>query len=286
MDETEKVPIQRITRDSCSDTEDMVVQEQPLTIILNNNELVTLLCSPLDLKYLAVGFLFSEGLLSSKEEIKKVMVDDKRGIVRVETDQDDELARDLVFKRLITSGCGRGASFYSAADTQEQLKIESQARVSAAEIFGLAKQFQHRSQLYRETHGVHSAALCDRKSILIFSEDIGRHNAIDRIFGQCLMQDIAVDDHIILSSGRISSEIVLKAAKRNIPILISISAPTSLGVRLANDVGLTLIGFVRGQRMNAYANQWRIDTSDGEECPTGRGNIEAQGKAESGYPRP
>jgi FdhD protein len=241
----------------------MVTRELPLTIILNNRELVTLLCSPADLRYLTVGFLSSEGLVKGKDEIKKITVNDQRGVVRVETEEDKEFANELLFKRFITSGCGRGASFYSAADVQGQAKVESQIRISALEVFALVKEFQHCSRIYRATGGVHSAALCDTTSILIFAEDIGRHNAIDKIFGQCLLEDIPTGEHIIITSGRISSEILLKVAKRNIPLIISKSAPTDLGVRLANDLGITLIGFVRGSRMNAYTNDWRIVT-DGQ----------------------
>ena len=135
--------------------------------------------------------------------------------------------------------------------------------VPAQDVFTLAGEFQHRSHVFRTTGGVHSAALCDTKSILLFSEDIGRHNAIDKIFGECLLQDIPTDDRLIITSGRISSEILLKVAKRNIPILISRSAPTDLGVKLADDLGITLLGFVRGKRMNAYTNDWRI-VSDGK----------------------
>jgi len=113
------------------------------------------------------------------------------------------------------------------------------------------------------TGGVHSAALCDTESILVFSEDIGRHNAIDKIFGKCILKDMPTDGRIVITSGRISSEILLKVAKRNIPIIISKSAPTDLGVKLANDLGITLLGFARGKRTNAYANDWRI-ARDGE----------------------
>jgi len=212
------------------------------------------------LKYLAIGFLFSEGLLQSKDEIKNIIVDDQRGVVRVETEEGKESVGDLLFKRLITSGCGRGASFYSAADVQGQVKLESQVKISALDVLTLVKEFQHYSQIYRATGGVHSAALCDTKNILVFSEDIGRHNAIDKVFGQCILTDIPTDDHIIITSGRISSEILLKVVKRGVPILISKSAPTNLGVNLANDLGVTLIGFVRGARMNVYANGWRVVT--------------------------
>ena len=105
---------------------------------------------------------------------------------------------------------------------------------------------------------MHSAALCDNRDILVFAEDIGRHNAIDKIFGECILRDIPTDDRIVITSGRIPSEILLKVARRKIPIIISISAPTDLGVRLATDLGMTLIGFVRGKRMNVYTNGWRV----------------------------
>ena len=256
----ERFPIQRVTKEGRKNTEDIVTRELPLTIILNNQELVTLLCSPTDLEYLTIGFLFSEGLLRSKDEIKKIIVDARGGVIRVETEEDKEPASELLFKRLITSGCGRGASLYSAVDAQGQVRVESQISISVLEVFTLVKEFQHRSQIYRTTGGVHSAALCDTKNILVFNEDIGRHNAIDKIFGECVLRDIPRDDRIIITSGRISSEILLKVAKRNIPILISKSAPTNLGVRLANDLGITLVGFVRGERMNVYTNHWRVVT--------------------------
>jgi FdhD protein len=261
--ETEKLPVLKLTETGSTSIEDMVAKEFPVTITLNNLELVTLLCSPASLSYLAVGFLFSEGLLKSKGEIKRIMVDDQRGVVRVETEVDKELANDALFKRFITSGCGRGASFYSARDAQGQVKVESKTEISTREVLALANEFQHRSQIYRATGGVHSAALCDTRNIIVFSEDIGRHNALDKIFGECILNEIATGDRIIITSGRVSSEIVLKVAKRNVPIIVSKSAPTDMGVRLADDLGVTLVGFVRGKRMNVYAHAARIAT-DGE----------------------
>jgi len=258
MEYIEKLSIQRFNNDVIEDMDDIVIKESPITIIINNQELVTLLCSPVDLKYLAIGYLFSEGLLSDKNELKKISVDDEKGIVRLETASDTQLQSDLPFKRLITSGCGRGASLYSLADAQTLDEIKSDMKMSANAIFALVKQFQNQSQIFKETGGVHSAALCDEQNVLIFKEDIGRHNAVDKIIGQCVMNDIPMSDRIILTSGRISSEILFKVLKRNIPILISRSAPTNIGVKLATDLGVTLIGFVRGTRMNVYSHSWRI----------------------------
>ncbi len=258
MDLTESIPIQRITREGKQSIQDTVVKELPLTIIFNNRELVTLLCSPVHLEYLAVGFLASEGFLKSKDAIKKLTLDDRRGVVRIETDGDGKLTDEILFKRLITSGCGRGASFYSVADSQALAQVRSDLEIPAPAIFNLVRKFQHRSQVYRTTGGVHSAALCDAGDILVFNEDIGRHNAVDKVFGQCILNDIPTDNSLLITSGRVSSEIVVKVARRNVPILVSKSAPTNLGVKLANDLGVTLIGFARGERMNVYTHHHRI----------------------------
>ncbi len=262
MDNVEIFPIQRITRETQQVTEGMVIKEIPLTIIFNNHEMVTLLCSPTDLKYLAVGFLASEGFITNKEEIKKIMVDEQRGVVRVETVEDKELSSDLLFKRLITSGCGRGASFYSAADAASK-RVDSQFKISVSQVFNLVDRFQHGSRAYLATHGAHGCALCDAESVMVFSEDIGRHNAVDKVFGECILKGIPTKDRAVITSGRISSEILHKIAKMEVPVLLSISVPTNLGVRLADDLGITLIGFVRGKKMNVYTNNWRVVT-DGE----------------------
>lgn len=259
-DSTEMLPIQRVTKEGKQDTEDLVTRELPLKIILNNREIVTLLCSPMDLKYLAIGFLSSEGLLKSKDEVKKIVVDDRKGVVHVEAEEDKERVSEPLSQRLIASGGGRGTSFYSNVDAQGQVKVASQFRISAAQVLALVKRFQRHSQIFRITGGVHSAALCDTKCILVFSEDIGRHNAIDKVFGKCIVNNISTDGRLIITSGRVSSEIVLKVVKRNIPVLVSRSAPTNLGVRLAGNLGVTLVGFVRGERMNVYTAGWRIVT--------------------------
>jgi len=259
---TEAFPVLRLSDKGSESVEDVVVRESPLTIILNDQELATLLCTPADLKHLAIGFLFSEGLVKGRDRIRKVMVDERVGVVRVEADGIEDTGGNAVFKRFITSGCGRGASFYSAADVQGRIKVDSRLEITASEILALVRGFQGRSTLYRATGGVHSAALCDTRGILLFSEDIGRHNAIDKIFGQCIWADIVTDDRIVITSGRISSEILIKVARRNIPMIVSKSAPTNLGLNLATDLGVTLVGFARGKRMNVYTHDWRVKRDD------------------------
>jgi FdhD protein len=254
----ERVTVVRVSDGTRNAAEDFVAAESPLTIVLDNQELVTILCTPVNQKYLAVGFLFSEGFLRSKEEIKKVVLDDRKGLVWVETMGGGQVDAERLHKRLITSGCGRGASFYSFSDTPERNNVESQVQVSSDDVFRLVKAFQHHSEIYRTTHGVHSAALCDDRSMLVFAEDIGRHNALDKVFGECILNDVTMHDRMIIVSGRISSEMLLKVARRNIPVVISVAAPTSTGVKMANDLGITLIGLVRGSRMNVYSGAGRV----------------------------
>jgi FdhD protein len=246
-------------RDTRETLQGEVAREYPLTVMFNDEQLATLLCSPDDMENLAVGFLYSEGLVRNREEIKGIAIDEPRGIVRVNTDNPHGIDPELFMKRVITTGCGRGISFYNFADLdQKQQKVDSDMKVTPAQILDLMKAFQTRSEIYQKTHGVHGAALCDASGILFFKEDIGRHNAIDKIFGHCLMGDIPLADRIIMTTGRISSEILFKVAKRNIPILVSRSTPTDLAVDLAGELGITLVGYVRGGHMNVYAEAGRI----------------------------
>jgi FdhD protein len=265
MELSEKLDIFRLT-DGCSSTvEDLVTKEYPLSIVFNNKELVTMLCSPIDLNYLAVGFLASEGLIKSRDEIKRLVVNKKTGMAWVETTEDVRPDGEVIFKRFISSGCGRGASFYHISDIEDKKPNISKISISAVKVSALMKDFQHSSQTFQATGGVHSAALYGDDKVLVFAEDIGRHNAIDKIFGRCMLEGIDISGRIIITSGRISSEILLKVAKRKIPILISRSAPTDLGVQIAQDLGITLIGFVRGKRMNVYTHNQRIKVGDGQD---------------------
>ena len=260
LDATEILSVEQVTEDGKQDARDLVARELPLAIILNNWEVVTLLCSPLDLRYLAVGFLFSAGLLESKDEIEKIAVDEQKGIVRVQTREEKKRADRLLGKQMITSGGGWVVRCLSDASGPGQ--VTSRFRVSAAQVLALVRQFQHRSQIFRATGGVHSAALCDERDVLVFNEDIGRHNAMDKVMGRCILESLPTANRVAITSGRVSSEIVLKVAKTTIPILVSRSAPTDLGVRLAGDLGLTLVGFARGDKMNVYTKGWRIITGE------------------------
>lgn len=259
MENRKSVEALHIDREGSGIRTEWTAREFPLTIMLNGEQLVTVLCSPGDWEALAVGFLYSEGMIRAKEEITALTLDEERGIVRIRTAEDKTQDGKLFMKRVLTTGCGRGMAFYSYADLDRKKKVLSGLKVTPEEVLALSRQFQGNSELYRSTHGVHSAALCDTREVLVFAEDIGRHNAIDKVLGRCLLEGIAVADRILVSSGRISSEILFKAAGSGIPVLISKSAPTDMGVDLARELGITIIGFVRGGGMNVYTGQERID---------------------------
>jgi FdhD protein len=240
---------------------DTVVREAPLTIYLNGQEFVTLLCTPELLDMLAVGFLRSEGLVGSYGDIVSLRVDGEQGFVFVET-EGGKLAEKLYGKRTITSGCGKGTVFFSVLDSLQSKPVESALTISAAEILSLMRELQERAHLFRLTGGLHSAALCSRKEVVYFCEDIGRHNAVDKIAGLCLRDGVELHDKILVTSGRISSEILVKSAKLGIPVLVSRSAPTSLSIELGEKLGLTLVGFARGRRFNIYSRRDRIPTEE------------------------
>lgn len=259
IDNSFTIPTFKVTGELKMKSESIIAREFPLTVIYNNVELVTLLCTPTNPDYLAVGFLFAEGFIKNKDVIKRVSIDEKKGIVRIAAKEDDAgFTRDLLFKRLITSACGRGAAFYSTTDAQNLDKVESKTKITSGEVFSLVDKFDEQCCLYKKTGGVHSAALCDNSHILVMNDDLGRHNAIDKVFGECILKGIPTEDRILITSGRIPSEMIVKAAKGKVPILLSVGATTDLGVRLANDLGITLIGFVREGAMTVYTNEWRL----------------------------
>lgn len=255
---TSRVKLKRVTGKESELLNDLVVSERPVTIVFNDTELATLMCSPMDLDCLAIGFLFSEGLVRNKKDVKKMVVDEKDGVVWVETRTGQEPPEDVIARRYITTGCGKGFTFVDAAKSGKTLRISSRLSVRIGALQALTKESLLRSTLFRTTGGTHSAALCNSRNILVFMEDIGRHNAIDKVIGDCMLKGVRTKDKILVTSGRVSSEILIKAARSQIPVLVSKSAPTDLAIRLAKEIGIALIGFSRGSRMNIYSNESRV----------------------------
>ena len=258
--ETSRLEILRIIGGKTESLRGVVIKESPVTIFLDDIELANLMCSPKDLDCLAVGFLFAEGLIRSKKDIKKVIADEKDGVVWVELKKARKSLENHIARRFITTGCGKGLTFVDATQDGRHLRSKSKFKVRVDSIPLLMKEFLRKSRLYRLTGGVHSAAICSARSILVFNEDIGRHSAIDKVVGECILKGIRTNDRIMVTTGRISSEILVKAARSRTPIIISKSAPTDLAVRLATDFGITIVGFARGSRMIIYSNAWRVVT--------------------------
>jgi FdhD protein len=258
-DVTQDFPYFKYSADGVKTGIDHVIREMPLTIYVNGEELVTLLCSPERTDELTAGFLWSEGVVDSKDEITKIVVDEPKGAVWADIKRDPEFIKNLMFKRLITSGCGKGTTFYNVVDSLSSKPVQSTITLRREQIIKQMAEFQTTSELYKSTHGVHSAALCSGDSVIAFREDIGRHNAVDKILGYCLLNGIDPTDHSLITSGRVSSEVLLKAAKKNIPVLISRTSPTDLAVRLADKLNVTLVCFVRGGKMTVFAHNERIE---------------------------
>lgn len=254
MDPRNSIELSRYRNGELKEAEDVVITEYPLTIRLNDEELVTLLCTPSSLKELVVGFLLSESFIDDIEEITKLEIMEESGEAIVATSSRRPLRERLRGKRTITSGCGKGTSFINALDSAKSLKIQKSVEIDPRFVLQLMREFNDKSRLFKETGGAHGCAVCSRDKILLHEEDIGRHNAMDKVIGRARMEGIELSDKLVLTTGRVSSELLIKAAKQGIPMVASRSAPTSLAIELAKETGIMLIGFARGDKLNIYSN--------------------------------
>lgn len=239
---------------------DTIVTEYPITIVLNDQEFATLVCSPEHIEELVVGFLASEGIIRSYAEIKELTFIEATGRAIVKTHKVNKLNELFHSKRVVTSCCGKSRqSFYFYNDERTVKPLEKvDATVSIDQCFHLMRLMQDSSVIFQDTGGVHNAALCDQNGIIVDRTDIGRHNALDKIYGYCLQDSISLSDKIIVFSGRISSEVLLKVAKIGCGIVLSKSAPTELALKLAEELNITTVGFLRNQSLNIYTRPDRI----------------------------
>jgi FdhD protein len=234
------------------------IQEVPLTIFLNGHEVITLLCTGKYPKYLALGFLKSDGLIKDTKEVREVRVEEGREQIRVQVETHDDAFELPPMERSITSGCGKGTNFQKNMETIAATKVTASLTISPQQILELTAELQRRSTLYHMTRGCHNASLCTPREMLIFREDIGRHNAIDMICGQCFLEGIPTQDKLIVTTGRIASEILMKALRMGVPILVSGSAATRLSIELCRKTNITLVGLVWEGRMVVYNSGGRI----------------------------
>jgi len=226
-----------------------VVREQPLTVYVNGERFLTLLCSPFDLEPLVLGYLWMEKVIAGLDEVTGLSVSEGDGRADV------TLTRPVTLptERILTSGCGGGITF--RIDPRLFPRVRSTLKVKpealAARLHDLLRDARH----YHASRGIHGAALADADRVLLVAEDVGRHNAVDKLKGLALLRGLPTDDRILLSTGRVSSEMLLKAARMGVPLIASRTSPTEMAVALAEQLGITVAGYVRGDGLNLYAGE-------------------------------
>jgi FdhD protein len=237
---------------------DKVIAEVRIEMHINDGQhVLAILCLPQDLEALAVGFLLGEGILRQREDLDAVQVIEAEGRVLVRGDFDTDALEALGRRWTWASGCGAGGTSRDF-DALPYAPVGPGKVVSPEQLRAISRVFGSRATLWRQTGGVHACALACPEGIVIFAEDIGRHNAFDKVMGRALLDGTDVSDKFVLTTGRISAEIVSKAVACRVPMVVSRSAVTSLAVKLARRFGLTLVGFLRGLRLNVYTGYERV----------------------------
>ena len=217
-----------------------VPKEMAFTIYINNQELVTILCTPFKLNCLVLCYLLAEGIITDMRDVASMRVCEDDALADVKLKQSDFV---LPQKRILTSGCGGGVSLNTNIGTS---KIKSDTRVTPKQILRLMHDMLESSKLYNLSGGIHTSALCDDKAVMVVGEDIGRHNTLDKIMGECLLRKISTKDRILMTSGRVSSEMLRKAAKMQTPIICSLTsgAMRCFFIYTSNSKRLSLLEFV------------------------------------------
>jgi FdhD protein len=235
--------------------DDETIVETPVSLTVNGQVWLTFMCTPADLEAMAVGFLYNEGIIETMDEVEDVRVCEHGDNVDVWLNHSVE--QPTSWRR--TSGCTGGITAVDALARVDVSFDGDQPKFPPEAIGQLIEQLFETQVLYRETGGVHSSALSDGENVVVFAEDIGRHNTLDKIAGLCLMKGISPQTRILITTGRISSEMLQKAARMHVPILISRTSPSSLSIEMAQRYGITLIGYARTHRFNVYTNAQRVD---------------------------
>lgn len=235
--------------------DDATIVETPVSLTVNGQVWLTFMCTPIDLEAMAVGFLYNEGILETMAEVEDVRVCEHGDNVDVWLNRSVE--QPTSWRR--TSGCTGGITAVDALARVDVSFSGDRTKFPPEAIEQLVDQLFEAQILYRETGGVHTSALSDGEKIVVAAEDIGRHNTLDKIAGLCLMKGISPTTRILITTGRISSEMLQKAARLNVPILISRTSPSSLSIEMAERYGITLIGYARTHRFNVYTNPQRVE---------------------------
>jgi FdhD protein len=230
-----------------------VPSEMELTIYVNRKELVNVLCTAAKLNCLVIGYLFAEGIISGIGDVLSMRVCEDDSLADVMLSNTEY---ELPTVRTLASGCGGGGVF----KTQGQ-KVDSGLVVTPSEVLSLMEKLIEQMVLYQFTGGVHTSALSDSKNLLVVAEDIGRHNTLNKIQGECLLRGLSTKDRLLLITGRISSEMLIKAAKMETPVVVSRHSPTGRAISLAHELGIALVGQARGSRLAVYSHPERLGYS-------------------------
>jgi len=240
------------------EVETVVVTERALTLFLNGREIVTMMTIGDHPDLLAVGFLLNQGMLKADDEIRSIDYDEDVATIVVRTARETNYEEKLK-KKVQTSGCAQGTVFGDLIEELEGIELSKSARLKTSWLYGLTKKINTEPSLYLKAGAIHGCVLCHEDRPLIYMEDVGRHNAIDKIAGYMFLNDVSPDDKIFYTTGRLTSEMVIKCVKMRIPILASRSGFTAWGVELAREAGLTLIGRARGKRFVCLSGVERVE---------------------------
>ncbi len=238
--------------------ETRVVTEKPLTLFLNSQEVVTMMTIGDHPDLLAVGYLKNQNMLADDDVITGIDFDDDLDVVIVRTERETDFEEKLK-KKVRTSGCAQGTVFGDVMEGFDTVSLPREARLKTSWLHALTRTINTTPSLYLEAGAIHGCVLCEKDRPLVYMEDVGRHNAVDKIAGWMVLNDIPAHDKIFYTTGRLTSEMVIKTVMMGIPILVSRSGFTAWGVELARQAGLTLIGRARGKRFVTLAGQDRID---------------------------
>jgi FdhD protein len=239
------------------EVETAVVVERPLTLFLNGQEIVTIMTIGDYPDYLAVGYLVNQNMLLPQDRITAVEHDEELDVVVVRTERRTDY-EDKLKKKVRTSGCAQGTVFGDIMEKFEEARLPADAVLHTSWIYALSRKINLTPSLYLEAGAIHGCVLCERDRPLLYMEDVGRHNAVDKIAGYMFLNRIPAADKIFYTTGRLTSEMVIKTVQMGIPILISRSGFTVWGVSLARQAGLTLVGRAKGKRFLALSGAERI----------------------------
>lgn len=230
-----------------------VINERLVSIFVNGQELATIMCSPCQQEALALGFLANEGLIESLDEVQSLHLSAEGTCVDIWLSRSDFVPPR---RPILTSGCGGGVTFDDLSGLFEPL--DSQVHVTVERLWALMEALGQAAQLYSRARGVHSSALSDGEQLLVVAEDVGRHNTLDKLRGLALQRGLDTHDRILLTTGRISSEMISKARRMGVPVVCSRTSPTDLSIKLAQRWNMTLVGYLRRNSMNLYTHPARV----------------------------